>query len=133
MTTTDTIQAGRALDVRVAEHVLGMRWSDDGHGYASLAPEGSLWSFAAREDGRVRAAYLLPRYSTKLVDAWEVVEHLRRQGWRFRLQEMPPLSGEPGGRGFEAEFARHGAYRYAHADAVPEAICRAALAAMGVE
>jgi len=78
----------------------------------------------------------VPRYSTDIAAAWEIVEKLRRDGWflsgltaventggygcRF-IREMPPVSPSD----FYALWAEGGT--------APLAICLAALAAVGVE
>lgn len=74
--------AGRELDASIAEAIFGgdVRWERGEPGYTSRqTTAGKTWSSWA----------ILPSYSTDLTSAWRVVEHLRKQGWLIRVQEMP--------------------------------------------
>lgn len=97
---------------------------------------------------------LVPRYSTNIQDAWQVVEHLRRQGWLVVVKEMPdgfPFLGpddmDPQPRVFRraccslqwistkgVENTRRSIHLHpiGLGDTVPEAICRAALDAVAL-
>jgi hypothetical protein len=121
-------EAGPDLDIMVAKHVLGERIghydSDQGVHYF------------IESHGLVRD---IPPFSTDLAAAWKVVEHLRDAGFLVRVVEHPESERrleEPrltwNERQHEClvEQSVRGVRRRAnaHANTVPLAICRAALA-----
>lgn len=78
------------------------------------------------------ARYTGPEYSTDIAAAWQVVEKMRTDGWRFDLYDSfagwRATFGRPGGidRG-ENMWVLRASDRH---ETAPEAICRAALAAL---
>ena len=134
-------EQSRALDAQVAERVMGWKWYGMSPAFAELAGQDHPWvgRRALREDASngvwtVEATLdmpvhddfsTFPRYSTDMAAAWLVVEKLAAQGLRLSLDAF-------GGDPWWAEFADEKWERGAQATAptAPEAICRAALAAM---
>ena len=96
----------RELDALVAEKVMGHFLMGNG--------------FVDRQNEYVG----LPNYSTSIVDAWEVVESLIKQGmyWDIRYADE-----------WLVDLATKKDIYYIGADTAPRAICFAALKAVGVE
>lgn len=140
------MDVGRELDAEVAERVMGLRVvaRDWPCGYNYDGCEREAWSWPEEpppmhfepwpvyvtERGTWPARRLEPivpvsAYSTDIAAAWLVVEKLAAQGLRLSLDAF-------GGDPWWAEFADEKWERGAQATAptAPEAICRAALAAM---
>ena len=69
-TTTDL--TGRALDMAIAERIMG--WSRDDPSDRRAEP------FYLDPDGRLRLASDIPRYSSKIGAAWTVVERMLGHG-----------------------------------------------------
>lgn len=82
----------------------------------------------------------VPFYSSLIELAWDVVEHLRQQGWLVCVQELPVGGAVPANKPRAAceliwlrcppahDLARRMCTRlWVEADTAPEAICRAAL------
>jgi len=84
--------AGRELDLEIAERVMGWRWLTGNHGDVSSwrgeqrwllppdmaiqdVPAGEWDYYAAEEDGRYTLVDV-PRYSADMGAAWRVVEHI---------------------------------------------------------
>lgn len=148
---------GRALDVAVAERVLGLRvvardWPcgyppSGGPLEASYWPEGDAfrrmpdavwadraddWPPAVRVAGGAPMAYVqpVPRYSSDWAAAGEVLERLGALGYHARVQS-PFAPGKPWWCGFTPHGCSgwNGRPDYQESGATgPEAICRAALA-----
>lgn len=127
------LPAGRDLDARVAEQVLGLEVYTD-----NLTGEDYAYRRCDVPEGLSRMHFTdLPRYSTRLEDAWEHVAmkkaiHFVRHGGVFSA-----VAGSahyfPNGRGGVGEdvfrvFARD---PVAHGETPAEAICRAALICYG--
>jgi hypothetical protein len=138
MTTRDTqtqMEAGREMDVLIAERVMGWRrvqWATEAG--RAIEPGWMLvneidWATdhyrAARSDELPSSDFdvLVPRYSTDIPAAWPVLEklmadfnvELRWDGRRWTCCVIHPF------------------YRGHAADTAPLAICRAALAATGTD
>lgn len=107
------MKAGRELDALTAEKVMGLRvvrCPDHGdciywHAYGPDRPDGQL-----------------PEYSTDIAEAWQVVEKLRDLD--------PEIWWDVH---WECVFNTNDSRVWGTADTAPEAICRAALAAVGCE
>jgi len=70
----------------------------------------------------------VPRYSTDISSAWEVVEEMKDKGWQFTLYTGIDLESDYcGGSKVNAVFSKPKHYIKAGVDATPEAICKAAL------
>lgn len=69
----------------------------------------------------------VPPFSTNLEDAHRVVEHFRTKGWAFRVRSVPTEDA------YQACFYKDDGrtYTFVVAPTVPEAICLAALSAVG--
>ena len=112
------MKAGRELDALVAEHVMGWVWGIDDDGFQYLVP-------ADWDEYMVPA---VPHYSTRIQDAWQVVEKTKLLD-DFELTKDGPMY----------QFGHYGEYGfdewtlYAEADTAPLAICLAALKAVGYE
>lgn len=123
----DVIQAGRDLDVLIAERVMGWRHDIDSFGVGWLDTHGAF-----RLDEEV------PPYSTDIAAAWAVVAHLQAQGALFRLQygRTKPLQ-RTGHGAANSKFGPEWGALFQHmpsyfeasatADTAPLAICLAAL------
>ena len=112
-------EQSRALDAQVAERVMGIKlpkWLDVPHGLVTLT---------SRE--------IVPLYSTDIAAAWLVVERLTPvyrvsvhqffQQWQCTLERRDGKARMPIGLPHDGDAS-------ANAVTAPEAICRAALAAM---
>jgi len=132
------MEAGRKLDRLIAQHIMGKVCHDrvciNGEWF-----EVETWLEAGEDPADpwigTMAGGGLGWYSTDIAAAWEVVEHLVRQGmwWaaEFYRHDDPPHDWA-----FCKPVDNRGAFRYydARADSLPLAICRAALlAAMEAE
>jgi hypothetical protein len=114
----------RDFDVEVAERVMG--WTEiairnpNTPGGAVLYGKPPVMPDWESPYNKQRGTCLVPRYSTRIADAWTVVEHMIAQGWTFDLTEQ-----------WECIFAkRRGVEGIGREDTAPEAICRAALASV---
>lgn len=114
----------RELDLLVAVRVLG--WAAPKRREA-----GATWTMPS---GAGASEGAIPRYSSDIAAAWEVVERMRADHF-FSMQAKNLTLGEP----VCASFARDGASGHAPmdvftatADSAPAAICLAALAAKGI-
>ena len=143
--------AGRELDALVAERVMGWEWLERATGNgnntrkALFAPLSSDWvrfnfdpakwspakpnteRFADWNqccESRQRSTRGVPRYSTDIAAAWQVVEHLlHTRNLTFRIQ------GDNWFSECISYRARFGGRFFYDANSAPEAICRAALQA----
>ena len=116
MTTDLQPLTGRYLDFAIAEQVMGWvaaeRFPKDPAGIQ-------------RPDGLIVHRSDVPAYSTDIVAAWQVAETMRVKGWTCEVYCMDETS-----RWF-ARFRRpDDGWFCVGADGAPEAICRAALAAV---
>lgn len=114
----------RSLDREVATRVLGWRQLPDRNG-------GTRWVQPGLPDEFNLLACPLepPSFSESIADAWLVVERMREKGWHLDL-------GASGRRDtVNAHFSRWTSSKLlsgdAGSDSAPEAICRAALQAVG--
>lgn len=111
--------AGRGVDVLIAENV--MEWkkvpsTDDPAGWCWLAPHGST---------RASTTESIPRFTTDISAAWDVVEKLKENGVYVILCVLE--------NDYQCELDKikvnERAYDSAIAETAPLAICRAALLA----
>jgi Phage ABA sandwich domain len=149
------LAAGRELDALVAEKVMGLAWEKVTHtmGWA-VTVDGSRepitrdeWELRRNGQPIIVSGPLMhglyacpvPGYSTDIAAAWEVVEKLDA-GWFFQVERIDGDYHEPTGYREPGRKARWAAsfQRWrtsipfsAVANSVPEAICRAALKAVG--
>jgi hypothetical protein len=119
--------AGRALDARIAEVVMG--WKD-----VKIQPIANAYGQHVIDDylGRATIATLqptlVPRYSTMLQDAWQVVERLRHES---AFVAVISGKGPAGPQPWVCKINREGGFLEDKADTAPLAICLAALGAAG--
>lgn len=106
------LPAGKELDALVAEHVMG--WLD-----IWFCPHTPHCFHGRKSAHHNDTNYQVPKYSSDIAAAWEVVEHLRRQLSGFVLCDS--CGGEPWTAGFVD--GPDGS----EAETVSLAICRAAL------
>jgi len=123
-TNIDTLPAGRELDALVAERVMG--WSNISRG----ADGDDAYGWNASLSGHVppHGRIQIPKYSTNIAAAWEVVEK--------RLSTDGHFAFWPSVAGFSVAY--HGIRTWdsepvweVWAETAPLAICRAALRAVG--
>lgn len=74
---------------------------------------------------------MLPHYSTDIADAWAIVENLRSRGWFFDLGDKPSNMDDLASPRVWNAFVNR-TTRGPDAGTPALAICRAALAALGV-
>jgi len=128
--------AGREMDALIAEKVMGYTLS----GLSLPAyPKYKLFDIESGEfSGYVKE---VPHYSTDIAASWEVVKHMKKQGWSFRFSNNAYADGQNAAAFYRAfrglgRDILSGLYVYEDkAWAVGgecSAICRAALKAMGV-
>lgn len=133
------------LDVLIAERVMGFRWMlntsrrSDSMYEPRLYPVGTLVLIGRHwaDDGYTEpcggepfargAVKNVPSYTSDLKYAWEVMARVCSQGFKFALDTR-------GGNPWWAEFATEDYSRGGQATdtTAPRAICRAALAALGI-
>jgi hypothetical protein len=131
----DTMTAGRELDALVAEKVMGVVWRKvgvngvvkatlDPLGYYSqheeCRPDFPRWSDYCRD---------VPAYSTDIAAAWQVVEHMATNHYRWWEMARRPFKD---GLGALVNFTGDPKDSCV-APTVPLAICLAALKAVGAE
>ena len=129
---------GIELDALVAVHVMGVKavyypgYAKEGKRPPYYIPSGHPWETHAI------SSKPLPKYSTEIVAAWEVVEAVRKRGWLVRIEHASVSEGvADAGTSAEAEpYWRVAIWTTdAHvphiAPTVAAAICRAALLATG--
>lgn len=157
---SDEVGAGRTTDERIAVDVMGLCV----HDWDIRAIELDEWDAHCRKCGADRGgSYAMlvpnsnvPKYSTDISAAWQVVEKIQRRhpGWRFMLLggDVSLSTTYARGRyevhedrrvsfGWHASFFGHidprvnTGERHAdeHADTAPLAICRAALRAIATQ
>jgi hypothetical protein len=134
------LDAGRELDARIAETVLGWRWFMHRPGLEGSSIPGQRFLYppdtaAVREGVFVLAPpdapladSLTSYYSTDLAAAWEIVEHMRARDYRFACEDRLGTDG-PWWVEFATEEYELGGQ--AHERTFPLAVCWAALAAIG--
>lgn len=116
----DKLEAGRELDVLIADKVMGKgEWSTIGGIYFG-PPEGKAKAHAEHTAEVNR----IPHYSTDIAAAWKIVEKLERDGimlWHIGREDSMP--------NWRAEFGRNHqpALGRAEGNTLPLTICRAAL------
>lgn len=133
----ELLKAGRELDLLVAEKVMSLvpcdNWrpinfgSAGGPAFQKDCEHENCYPASERGSAHGRMGGC-PQYSTNITLAWQVVEHLRKQGLEFTIDSR-------GGDPYWAEFANenHTVGGQASADTPALAICLAALKARGVE
>jgi hypothetical protein len=113
------MEAGRELDALVAERVMkwGIYWADTG---------GEHREPLRGDVDRKREDWSVPEFSIDISAAWQVVEHLRAQGWGITISQHHD----------DPWLVSMGRFANLHTVAIAEegdtaalAICRAALAA----
>ena len=113
----ENMVAGRELDALVAERVMGWTRGPEKNPPNRTWPIASSRTWRAPDSHHARA---LPRYSTLIDDAWQVVAKMRADGFGFSLTDDQ-------GETWTAEFWNP-VIRLT-ADTAPLAICRTALIA----
>jgi hypothetical protein len=123
------LEAGRELDALVAEHVMGWVWRDTWNNDGTLSatwlrPE-NVFNYGVRvKAGEVSYLAGLPRYSTDIAAAWQVVGKLQSPPDECFFEiTMTPTIPHNGGHCWHT---RIGGF-FAHAPTAPLSICRAAL------
>lgn len=121
------MKPGRELDILVAEKVLGWQWvhgvslkalySPSGHKGAIVWDNGPRWDFDA-----------LPRYSTDIAAAMEVLETMLPSPLIWREHER-----EPHGWHVRLRTKHYHLGAEIVCETLPEAICKASLLALGKE
>lgn len=111
------LKPGRELDALIAEEVMG---------YNVMRTE---WDAHEIYTEQARSAVPCPNYSASIEAAWQVVQKLSKEGWHFRIEidadgELFSVSLFRNERDGQSEI---------WAGNAPEAICLAALKALGVE
>jgi hypothetical protein len=123
------MNAGRELDALVAEKVMG--WTSDLYAHSLMGEKVRLWLPPPPSDV-AHTADTLPRYSTDIAAAWEVVEKVSGPGLAFELVDVGSFN--PGYTELPrwcASFGDGNVVIAEEADTAPHAICLAALKAVG--
>jgi len=137
------------LDALVAERVLGWAWWS-ACGKSHLCPPfaadypmfknnthfrpGKRW-----EECPIELTYstyknmTLPRPSTSIADAWQVVEKMRSDGWCYDADDTTGTKDEPHTVRFGRADNTEWDYTVQNAATFPLAVCKAALRACGVD
>lgn len=121
-----TLKAGRELDAQIAVEVMGwlITWPVSGvtKDAPPSDPEQCIWRGWPNETSRLRGeSPEVPRYSTDIAAAWQVVTMLNSKGYVLGLEAEASYA--------YAVFKAHPAYpsSQTRAETVPLAICLAAL------
>jgi|SRR6185503_6855714 len=127
-----TTQVDRELDVLVAERVMGLDVYRHDGGDDLVFTEDRDWADAGEPlidtGGNPRK---VPRYSTDIAAAFQVVEAILKRFRRFEIHALPDcyaVQVEDGTDDINSYYVAN-----VEAETAPLAICRAALAALGVE
>jgi hypothetical protein len=132
----------RELDLRIACDVLNLlvelvpkAWTFDDWLSSDRPTERDVMAVVSTSftaGGMAPPAYIIPTYSTDLVEAWQVVAALERRG--YWCQMRTPFQAGDEGDGYWAGFTPHGTSgwngrpdHWTSADTLPRAICLAAL------
>jgi hypothetical protein len=112
--------SGRELDAAVAERIMGWQRQDGYNYWMSFSSSGETF--------KLHALIATWKPSESIEAAMEVVEKMRRDHFRFACNDRcDPESGEWWAEFATLEYERGG---QASAGTLPEAVCRAALAAI---
>lgn len=147
------MKSGTDLDALVAEKVMGWKWSEAEHRVADpegwstrkiLIPLKCEWILSTYnlEPGMNSVSIPVPRYSTDIAAAWEVVMALHRQGHGFCIEQSPsaekptvhivPKEKRPNCNGLIHFIEDMEKISYS-CESLPHAICITALKAVGYE
>lgn len=135
--------AGRDLDALIAEKVMGWTWRkntkvrsgglpDFAAGTRTLSPDddcGMLKRATGNEPISVGLMRRVPYYSSNIADAWSVVAKMRKQDFSLDMQISSGPMNSCRVQFWPNDCADEDGIVFA--DHAPEAICRAALAAIG--
>lgn len=114
---------GRELDARVADKVMG--WTEvKCQPIANVYGEKVIDEYAGHPPGDPFKNAIIPRYSTMMREAWEVLEKLRGMSL---FTAMISAQGQP----WVCKVNKDVLFVEERADAAPLAICKAALKAVG--
>jgi hypothetical protein len=138
----DSMQAGRELDEVIALDVMGWEHRTESW-YDGEGVEGSRFIGPNGEERTAFGHYNydleeldLPRYSTDIAAAWEVVERMNNKGW---FSDLSIRQSDSIGERYMCAFASSAQYEpwnpasmagYTWAGTMPLAICKAALRAV---
>ncbi len=133
------MNAGRELDVMIAEHVFGWQPVSGDDVPAYYTPPGSLEPHRKRVwllDGKTMACQecgTLPEFSASIEKFPEIAEVLRKEGYRMDVIGRQPDSAYSIEHPWECRFYRNATgWTYSGAaDTIPHAVCLAALRAKG--
>lgn len=129
---------GRELDVLVAEKVMGWKWPEGrcpvcGWPYADSQERGCLpGGCSQRPRPLIPASINYPRYSTRIEDAWKVMEWIWEQDESANAY-LNKLDGQYFIEEHRERLGEHSVREIAYADSAPHTICLAALKVAGVE
>lgn len=70
----------RRIDAEIAEKVFGLDPLNARHGLHENGDLEYYWGYPVGHD-------VAPRYSTDIAAAWQIIEHLQKQGWGFELMD----------------------------------------------
>lgn len=116
--TTAELKAGRELDALVAEKVMGWKRLPGNW-------RGIIWADPQYPaTGTIRSEEHFEA-STDPGAAWKVVEAMRAKGWDYEI------GSEDTGDSVYCEFSKDKSEGHVYETTMPEAVCRAALAAVG--
>lgn len=132
------MKAGRELDLIVAMKVMGLEKDPENpryYRYPVRRHERDLnWFVLEHEKDDFRGMTgslwpdLIPKYSTELKDAWEVIQKMKSMGYSYRTE-----THSEDVESFDVvscEFKKDGKPIFVIAESIPEAICLAALKAV---
>lgn len=124
ITKEDVGMNNREIDALVAEKVMGLEIIR-GEGVRYAGPNGfdNMYIEMGSWNGESQTKYV-PLYSTRIQDAWQVVDKMKSNGWYALIVEA-----EKTGVCFDSNL--HDETVTHDCDSIPEAICFAALKAVG--
>lgn len=139
---TVEVPVGPELDAAVAERVMGYRWWRTTLRYSTEVrralchPEfkNDEWQLAdGTEEAFTGSNPFLPFYSTSWAAAMDVVAKMQADGWKVEMTDDSCETIMPWFVSFFRSDEKHFEIHDSGAETLPEAICRAALAAVGQE
>lgn len=133
--------AGRELDALVADGVMGIVWDESrcrmcGWLVAQTQEQGCTKDLCAFVEPPATRADEPAHYSTDIAAAWKVVDRMRELGFGCKIDVEPKAHDmKPAVEFYDYSSDSMDDYKDGHAwdEAVPCAICRAALQALGIK
>jgi hypothetical protein len=124
---SDGLAAGRELDALVAEKVMG--WAEvSRRPIANAQGEHVIDEYTGRAPGGPPQGQLVPRYSTRIQDAWPLADRLREE---HAFVALISGKGPAGAQPWICKVNKEGVFIEERGETAPLALCRASLRSVG--